>query len=282
VTVERLGIIGSGTIGCGLAVAASVRHAVVVWARSDASAQRAERRIAKLIGKLEVPVVGEVSVTTELTGIEDQTFLIEAVAEDTEIKSTVLDELGRRAAPDAIIATTTSSLPVEVLAAASRNPGRFVAFHVFNPVPRMELIELAFPARASQETRRRARELACSLDKTPIQVPSTEGFVVNRLLFPYLFDAVRFVTESGMGPDEVDACMTFGAGHPMGPLALLDFVGLDVAAAIGDSLGIEVPTLLQDLVADGALGRKSGRGLHEYDDAGRPGPRLEPTAVPQS
>lgn len=271
-TVERLGIIGSGTIGCGLAVAAAVRHPVVVWARSDASAERAERRTATLIGKLGVPMAGDVSVRTGLAGIEDQTFLIEAVAEDAEIKSAALNELARCGAPDAIIATTTSSLPVEVLAEATGDPGRFAAFHVFNPVPRMELIELAFPARARGETRRRARELACSLGKVPIEVPCAEGFVVNRLLFPYLFDAVRFVAESGMGAAEVDACMTLGAGHPMGPLALLDFVGLDVAAAIGESLGIEVPALLLDLVAVGAFGRKSGRGLYEYDGAGAPVP----------
>jgi len=276
---ERIGVIGSGTIGCGLAVTAATRRPVVLWARSDTSAARAERRIAKLIGKLDVPPVGDVSVRTGLNGIEDRTFLIEAVPEDLNVKRQLLRDLGSTAHADAIIASTTSSLPIETLADATGDPGGFVGFHVFHPVGRMELIELAFPAQARDATRRRARELAYSLGKTPIAVPSTAGFVVNRLLFPYLFDAVRFAEDSGMDADEVDACMTLGAGHPMGPLALLDFVGLDVAAAIGDSLGIEVPDRVRRLVADGALGRKSGRGLHDYEDTAVPRPAVAATAV---
>ena len=131
----------------------------------------------------------------------------------------------------------------------------------------MELVELAFPSAASQDTRARARALCEALGKSAVEVPDTAGFVVNRLLFPYLFDAVVLAEEQGMAAADVDACMTLGAGHPMGPLALLDLVGLDVAAAIGDALGLDVPERVRALVAEGALGRKAGRGFHDYDEA---------------
>ena len=120
---------------------------------------------------------------------------------------------------------------------------------------------------ASARTRRRASELCETLGKTPVEVPDVPGFVVNRLLFPYLFSAVELLDETGMDPPDVDRCMTLGAGHPMGPLALLDFVGLDVAVAIGDAIGAPVPERLRTLVAEGALGRKAGRGLYEYEIA---------------
>jgi 3-hydroxyacyl-CoA dehydrogenase len=129
----------------------------------------------------------------------------------------------------------------------------------------MELIELAFPPGAAAETRDRAHALAAMLGKRAVEVPDCAGFVVNRLLFPFLFDAVRFAEENAMAPADVDACMTLGAGHPMGPLALLDYVGLDVSMAIGESLGVEVPARVRALVAEGAVGKKSGRGFYVYD-----------------
>ena len=129
----------------------------------------------------------------------------------------------------------------------------------------MKLVELAFPAAATDsDARARARALCEALGKTAVEVPDLPGFVVNRLLFPYLFSAVAFMEETGMAPEDVDTCMTLGAGHPMGPLALLDFVGLDVAVAIGDAIGADVPERLRALVAEGALGRKSGRGLYDH------------------
>ncbi len=163
-----------------------------------------------------------------------------------------------------MLATTTSSLPVAALAQASTRPERFVALHLFNPVPKMELVELAFPAQAAPETRDRARALVARLGKRAVEVPDTPGFVVNRLLFPMLFDAVRLVEADGLGAEEVDVCMTLGVGHPMGPLALLDYVGLDVAVAIGEALGLEVPERVRALVAEGALGKKAGRGFYAY------------------
>jgi 3-hydroxyacyl-CoA dehydrogenase len=128
----------------------------------------------------------------------------------------------------------------------------------------MELVEVVFPEQASEETRARFRGLCEALGKTPVEVPDEAGFVVNRLLFPYLFDAVRLLERNGLPPEAVDTCMKLGAGHPMGPLALLDLVGLDVAAAIGESIGVEVPRRVRDLIAQGRLGRKTGAGFHEY------------------
>jgi 3-hydroxyacyl-CoA dehydrogenase len=137
--------------------------------------------------------------------------------------------------------------------------------HPFNPVPKMKLVELAFPPQATDETRARARKLCEDLGKTPVEVPDIPGFVVNRLLFPYLFSAVELLSETGMAPEDVDNCMTLGAGMPMGPIALLDYVGLDVSKAIGESIGAAVPKRLLELVEAGSLGRKTGAGFYRYD-----------------
>src|SRR5437660_1063978 len=267
---ERLGIAGSGAIACGLAATAAGAGEVLLWARSDESAQRAHatisRNCAKLLGGEVDPE--RVRIVTDLDDLRDATFLVEAVVEHHGMKSEILAELGelsRLAGQDAVLATTTSSLSISELAQASGHPERFVGFHPFNPVPRMKLIELAFPPEATNETRARARRLAETIGKTPVNVPDSPGFVVNRLLFPYLFGAVEVMTQSGMPPEDVDRCMTLGAGMPMGPLALLDFVGLDVSQAIGESIGAPVPQPLLDLVAEGALGRKTGRGFYTYD-----------------
>ena len=128
----------------------------------------------------------------------------------------------------------------------------------------MKLVELVFPDGAAEDTRERSRTLCETLGKTAVEVPDVPGFVVNRLLFPYLFSAVRLMDETGLAPEAIDTCMTLGTGQPMGPLALLDFVGLDVSTAIADEIGTEVPQRVRDLVAEGALGRKSGRGLLTY------------------
>ncbi len=262
---ERLGIAGSGTIACGLAAAAARHGEVVLWARSDGSAQRARGKVEKICEKLSGEInASHVRVETDLTALGEATAVVEAVAEDEAVKAGVLADLGRVAGGDALLATTTSSLSIERLARASGASERFVGLHVFNPVPKMKLVELAFPRAATATTRERARALCDALGKTAVEVPNLPGFVVNRLLFPYLFSAVLFQEETGMSSEDVDLCMTLGAGHPMGPLALLDYVGLDVAVAIGDAIGTDVPPRLRTLVADGALGRKTGRGLYNH------------------
>jgi 3-hydroxybutyryl-CoA dehydrogenase len=262
---ERLGIAGSGAIAYGLALLAARTGGVTLWARSAASADRVraalEGECERLNGDIDA---GRVRIETDLGALAGATTLVEAVVEDHGAKCALLAELAAVAGEDALLATTTSSLSVERLAEASGHADRFVGLHVFNPVAKMRLVELAFPARASQRTRARARALCAALGKTAVEVPDIPGFVVNRLLFPYLFSAVELLEETGMDPVAIDECMALGAGHPMGPLALLDLVGLDVAVAIGDAIGAEVPARLRALVAEGALGRKAGRGLYAY------------------
>jgi 3-hydroxyacyl-CoA dehydrogenase len=250
---EPLGIAGSGAIACGLARAASGLYDVLLWARTDGSAERACERVEDAA-----------RVVTDLEELAGCPVVVEAIAEDVAAKRALYERLEEVLAEDALIATTTSSLSVGTLAAASGRPERFAAVHVFNPVEKMKLVELAFPEQASADTRRRFRALCESLGKTPVEVPDVAGFVVNRLLFPYLFDAVRLQERDGLDPDTVDTCMMLGVGHPMGPLALLDYVGLDVAAAIGESIGAEVPDRVRELIAEGRLGRKAGAGFYEY------------------
>jgi 3-hydroxybutyryl-CoA dehydrogenase len=263
---ERLAIAGAGTIACGLAATAARHGDVVLWARSESSAERARGTVAKLCEKAGDPDAAErITVATDQEALHGETFIVEAVVEDPDHKTPLLAELGAAADPEAILATTTSSLSIAELAAASGRPERFVGLHVFNPVQRMKLIELVFPEEATDDVRRRARELCETFEKTAVEVPDTPGFVVNRLLFPYLFDAVQLMQRTGLEAEAIDQCMTLGAGMPMGPLALLDFVGLDVSQAIGETIRAEVPDRLRELVAEGALGRKVKRGFYNYE-----------------
>ncbi len=262
---ERVAIVGSGAIACGLAATAATGGDVVLWARSDGSAERARATVAKVCGKLERAEDAErVSVATDLAAVAGATIVVEAIVEDLSEKSELLRDVVGHVNGDTLLATTTSSLSVEALAAASGQPERFVGLHVFNPVPKMQLVELAFPAAATEDTRRRARALCVALGKEAVEVPDLPGFVVNRLLFPFLFSAVTLLEETGLEPKAVDTCMRLGAGHPMGPLALLDYVGLDVATAIGETIGTPIPATVERLIAEGALGKKSGRGFYEY------------------
>jgi 3-hydroxybutyryl-CoA dehydrogenase len=262
---ERVGIAGSGAIACGLAAVAAQRGPVVVWARSDGAADKAGRTVHRLCEKAGTEVNGNLWVTCDSADLAGASFVIEAIVEDAGAKAALAAELGARLDDAAILATTTSSLSVSELALASGRPDRFVGLHVFNPVPKMDLIELAFPPAASESTRARARAFCEALGKTAVEVPDTAGFVVNRLLFPYLFEAVRLMERTGLEPEAIDTCMRLGAGHPLGPLALLDLVGLDVSAAIGRTIDVEVPERVERMIAEGALGRKSGRGFYAYD-----------------
>jgi len=266
---ETLGIAGSGTIACGLAAVASGSGDVLLWARSEESAERARASVTKHCSKLAEQGADpeRVRFVTDVDELRGASYLVEAIVEDHGSKSALLADLGelaRHEGSDTILATTTSSLSIEELAQASGHPERFVGLHVFNPVPRMKLVELVFPEEASDETRTRTRELCEALGKTAVEVPDLPGFVVNRLLFPYLFSAVDLLVETGLEPEAVDQCMTLGAGMPMGPIALLDFVGLDVSKAIAEQIGVVVPERVNELVAEGALGRKVGRGLYDY------------------
>jgi 3-hydroxybutyryl-CoA dehydrogenase len=258
---ERIGIAGGGAIASGLACVAAEHGQVVLWARRP---DAATAKVEKLIEKRGGVGAGNVAVSDELEALREATFVVEAIAEEQDAKAALLRELGGAATNGTILATTTSALSVSALAEASGRPERFVGLHVFNPVPKMDLVELVFPAAAGEETRERARALCTALGKTAVEVPDTPGFVVNRLLFPFLFDAVALLEETGLEPQAIDDCMRMGAGHPMGPLALLDYVGLDVAAAIGRSIGATVPARVEAMIAEGALGKKAGKGFYAY------------------
>jgi 3-hydroxybutyryl-CoA dehydrogenase len=254
---ERLGIVGGGAIATGLAATAARHGEVLLWARSP---DKARAGVEKACGRLSGEVnAAHVKVVGDLAELEPATVVVEAIAEDLDAKRAIYE--GIPDGEDRILATTTSSLSIETLAEASGRGNRFVGLHVFNPVPRMKLVELVFPEAASTETRERAKLLCADLGKTAVEVPDIPGFVVNRLLFPYLFSAVRLMEETGMPAADIDTCMVLGTGQPMGPLALLDFVGLDVSLAIGEEIGAEIPDTVRRLVDEGALGKKAGRGL---------------------
>lgn len=263
------GIAGSGAIATGLAAVSTTTADTILLARSEASAWRAEEKVVAACAKIEGAEPSRLRVTTDPNDLSDCDVVVEAIVEDLEPKGELLGRIVA-ACPNADLATTTSSLGIGDIAKAA-GTDKLWGLHVFNPVPRMQLIEVCFPDGAVG-ARENALAWCAALGKTAVEVPDQAGFVVNRLLFPYLFEAVRLVERTGMDPSEVDACMKLGAGHPMGPLALLDFVGFDVSKAIGDALyadngedASKPPGLMIELIGEGKLGRKSGQGFYSYD-----------------
>ena len=268
---ERPVVAGSGTIACGPAATASAVGEVLIVARTEESAQRALAGVEKLCAKIDGVASERIRATSDEAEVTDRDLVVEAIVEDPAAKSALLGRLGEIAAT-ADLATTTSSLGVAELGRESGHAERLFGLHVFNPVPKMELVELCLPEGLGGGVTERARAWCERLGKRPVEVPDQPGFVVNRLLFPYLFDAVRMLERTSLSPEAVDECMTLGAGHPMGPLQLLDFVGLDIAQAIGTALeadsgdpGHAPPDALNRLVEAGRLGRKTGAGFHEYE-----------------
>lgn len=268
---EFVAIAGNGTIATGLAaLATKTSREVVMLVRSQESAERALAAVEKASRRIAGADPSRVRTTMDTADLTEADLLVEAIVEDPEIKSDLLRRVGE-VTPGADLATTTSSLSVTELGELSGRPDRLYGLHVFNPVPAMKLIELVFPDGLEEAVRERARDWCHTLEKAPVEVPDTAGFAVNRLLFPYLFDAVRYRERTDLEAAAVDECMTLGVAHPMGPLALLDLIGLDVAVAIGEAIQAEsgnpehlAPVSVQELVAAGHLGRKSGRGFYDY------------------
>ena len=263
------GIAGSGAIATGLAAVSTTTADTILLARSEASAWRAEEKVVAACAKIEGAEPSRLRVTTDPKDLADCDVIVEAIVEEVEPKAELLSTIAE-ACPNADLGTTTSSLSIAAIAEAADTPGLF-ALHVFNPVPRMMLIDVCSPDGAA-DSRENVLAWCAALGKTAVEVPDQAGFVVNRLLFPFLFEAVRLMERTGMEAGEIDTCMKLGAGHPMGPLALLDFVGLDVSEAIGDALYAESneaaskpPGLLVELVGENKLGRKNGAGFYSYD-----------------
>ena len=280
---QVLGVIGTGTMGCGIAqVAAQCGYQVVFQNRRQESVEKGLSKIEKALGGLaakgklsaaQVEAIGErirgVVPLEELKGCD---VVIESAPEDLELKKALFQRLDEILPEDAILATNTSSLSITRLASFTRRPGHVVGMHFFNPVPAMKLVEIVAGLNTSDATIESARLLAEDLGKTPVDVKDAPGFVVNRVLFPMINEAAFALQEGVADAKGIDECMKLGCNHPMGPLALADLVGLDVVYAILDSLYREYgepryrPCLeIKKRVEAGWLGRKTGRGFYHYE-----------------
>jgi 3-hydroxybutyryl-CoA dehydrogenase len=281
-TIKRVGIVGSGIMGSGIAeVAAKTGHDVVLRSRkqetADATVAGLEKSLNKQVekGRLDESArddaLARVTATSDLHQLADCDLVVESVVEDLDVKTDLFNELDKVCRDDAILATNTSTLPVVQLAAEVGNPERVCGIHFFNPAPMMALVEIVRPLTASDATVATARGFAEACGKSPVEVADRAGFIVNALLFPYLNNAVRLLEAGTASRDDIDAAMKGGCNFPMGPLELLDLVGLDTSLSILDALYDEfrdpnyaaIP-LLRRMVSAGQLGRKSGEGFYPY------------------
>jgi 3-hydroxybutyryl-CoA dehydrogenase len=280
--IKTVGVVGGGLMGNGIAqVAAAAGYTVTLRDVDDNALGKARKMIegslAKFVEKGKLPAsardttLGLLGFTTDLDALARSDIVIEAVTEDLALKNKLWKDLDELCPQPTIFASNTSSLPIVAMAAATKRQDRFVGMHFFNPVPVMQLVEVVKAVGTSQETFDRAFAFAKSLGKEAISAKDTPGFVVNRLLVPYMVDAIR-AFENGVGSVlDIDTGMRLGAGHPIGPLALTDLVGLDTALRVSDILYAEfseqrysAPPLLRRLVTAGHLGRKTGRGFYDY------------------
>ncbi|MER0245045.1 3-hydroxybutyryl-CoA dehydrogenase [Streptomyces sp. HSW2009] len=283
--IDRVGVVGCGAMGTGFAeVAARAGLEVTVVARSEPAIARTTERLAHSLeralkkGKLTTEerdaALSRVTFTTSLKDLRDRQFVLEAVRESLADKREVLGELDAVLTdPDAVLASTTSSIPIMKLGQCVRDPGRVLGVHFFNPVPVMPLAELVASLRTRPAVLDRTRSLVThTLGKQVVQAQDQPGFIVNSLLIPYLLAAVRMLESGPASAEEIDRGMVLGCGHPMGPLALVDLIGLDVIVSVAEAMYEELkeplyapPSLLLRMVEAGFLGRKSGRGFHAYD-----------------
>ncbi|MGN6170983.1 MAG: 3-hydroxyacyl-CoA dehydrogenase family protein [Solirubrobacteraceae bacterium] len=281
--IESVAIVGGGFMGTGIAEAAAVSGLrVVVRDVDEAALQRARARIDTSLGravkggKLDSTQANQawekIDLTTDLEGVAGADLVLEAVPEDQRLKLEVMEAINRVVSDEALVASNTSSIPIAELAQALRRPERVLGLHFFSPVPVMRLVEVVVALDTADEVIKAARVFVERLGKRPIETKDRSGFIVNMLLVPYLMAAVRMYEEEFASREDIDAGMRLGCGHPMGPLALCDFIGLDVLYAVCDSLYEEFkrdeyapPPLMKRMVASGRLGRKSGRGFYDYE-----------------
>jgi 3-hydroxybutyryl-CoA dehydrogenase len=279
--IKSVAVLGGGFMGAGIAESASIAEYPVVIRELpefiDAARTRLEKSLGGAVkrGKLDSDkrdaALARVSFTSELNDVAGSDLVVEAVPENLQLKLSIMKDLNAIVGPDTIVSSNTSSIPIANLAGAVSNPARVVGLHFFSPVPVMKLVEIVRALDTSDETVGAAKEFVTRLGKHPVETKDRAGFIVNFLLVPYLMGAVRMYEEGFASPEDIDAGMKLGASHPMGPLELCDFIGLDVVHAVCESLFDEFrrdeyasPPLIKRMIAAGRLGRKSGRGFYDY------------------
>ena len=280
--ISNIGIVGAGTMGSGISqVAALTDHDIVMQDVSEEATRRGLGAINKSLQRLvdrekitadaKDTAIGKIKTTTDLSDLADCDLVIEAATENMALKLSLFEQIDKVSRPETIIASNTSSLSLTKLASVSGRPDKVIGMHFFNPVPMMALVEIIRALQTSDDTFTRVDELTRELGKTPVSVKDSPGFVVNRMLVPMINEAVFILYEGLASADEIDAAMKLGAGHPMGPLALADMIGIDVCLYVmnilleefGDSK-FRPCLLLKQMVDAGYLGKKSGKGFFDY------------------
>lgn len=280
-------MVGGGFMGSGIAESAAVAGVPVTVFEADPERRSGVTdRIAKSLGRAVKggkmdqeamdAAIDRITVADDLSEIKDADLVIEVVPEDLDLKLKVMRDIESHISDVAIVASNTSSIPIAELAGSFKHPERVCGLHFFAPVPVMKLVEIVIALDSSESTIQAARDFVQTIGKRPIETKDRSGFVVNMLLVPYLMAGVRMYEEEFATPDDIDEGMRLGCGHPMGPLELCDFIGLDVLYSVCDSLYEEFkrdeyapPPILKRMVASGRFGRKSGRGFYIYENGAK-------------